>query len=114
MASVDHRIRQMINEARTELDVARVNLRATAELANIAVQELEASLRLAEAEARRFDAGLSDFFQLNQREQVVAEAELKRWRAHFEHQVALANYNDVSLDMDALGLDQALFTPPAE
>jgi cobalt-zinc-cadmium efflux system outer membrane protein len=114
MASVDHRIRQMINQARTELDVARVNLRATAELANIALLELEASLRLAEAEARRFEAGLSDFFQLNQREQVVAEAELKRWRAHFEHQVALANYYAVSLDMDALGLDQTLFTLPAE
>ena len=88
--------------------MALVNLAATRELEEIAEQELAASRQLAEAEARRFEAGLSDFFQLNQREQVVAEAELKRWRAHFDHQVALANYYGVSMNVEALGLDNGL------
>jgi len=102
---LDYRIRQYINEIRAGIEIALINLDATRDLENIALQELESSLALAEAEARRFEAGLSDFFQLNQREQVVAEAELKRWRAHFEHQVALANFYRVSMNMEALGID---------
>lgn len=108
MTGIDYRIRQYVNEARTDLEVALVNLAATRELETIALEELAASRLLMEAEARRVDAGLSDFFQLNLREQAVAEAELKRWRAHFDHQVALANYYGVSLDFDALGLDTSL------
>jgi len=108
ISGINHRIRQYINEARTDIEVALVNLAATRELEEIAEQELAASRQLAEAEARRFEAGLSDFFQLNQREQVVAEAELKRWRAHFDHQVALANYYGVSMNVEALGLDNGL------
>ena len=103
--SLDYRIRQYINEIRAGIEVALVNLEATRSLENIALQELESSLQLADAEARRFEAGLSDFFQLNQREQVVAEAELKRWRAHFEYQVALANFYRISMNLEALGLD---------
>lgn len=118
MTGLDYRIRQYSNEIRTELEVALVNLEATQALENIALEELTASLQLAEAESRRFEAGLSDFFQLNQREQVVAEAELKRWRAHFQHQVALANFYRVSLDLESLGLDPQLFNfsgvPPGE
>jgi len=105
MTGLDYRIRLYSNEIRTELQVALVNLEATQALENIALEELTASRQLAEAESRRFEAGFSDFFQLNQREQVVAEAELKRWRAHFQHQVALANFYRVSLDLKALGLN---------
>lgn len=108
MTGIDHRIRQLVNQARADLEVALVNLDATRELEAIAQQELAAARQLADAEARRFEAGLSDFFQLNQREQVVAEAELKRWRAHFDHQVALADFYTVSMDMDGLGLDPSL------
>ena len=108
ISGISYRIRQYINEARADLEVALVNLEATRELESIALAELDASRQLATAEARRFEAGLSDFFQLNLREQVVAEAELKRWRAHFDHQVALANFYGVSLDLDALGLDTGL------
>jgi len=108
ISSINHRIRQYINESRADLEVAMVNLEATRDLEDIALQELDASRQLAEAEATRFEAGLSDFFQLNQREQVVAEAELKRWRAHFDHQVALANFYAVSMNLEALGLDPAV------
>ncbi len=48
--------------------------------------------------------GLSDFFQLNLREQAIAEAELKRWRAHLDHY-------GVSMDLEALGLDTSLLPP---
>lgn len=112
MTGIDYRIRQYINEVRADIEVALVNLEATRELEAIALQELDASRVLAEAETRRVDAGLSDFFQLNLREQAVAEAELKRWRAHFDHQVALANFYGVSMNLDALGLDTDLLEIP--
>lgn len=111
ITGLNFRIQQFINQSRTDLEVGLVNLDATRELESIAEQELSAARQLAEAEASRFEAGLSDFFQLNLREQVVAEAELKRWRAHFDHQVALANYYGVSMDLQALGLEIGQLNP---
>ena len=106
ISSLDFRLTQIVNQTRTNLEVALVNLDATREMESIALLELEAAQRLADAEARRVETGLSDFFQLNQREQYVAQAELKRWQAHFGHQVALANYYGVSLNLKALGIEQ--------
>ncbi len=106
ISSLDFRLTQIVNQTRTNLEVALVNLDATREMESIALLELEAAQRLADAEARRVETGLSDFFQLNQREQYVAQAELKRWQAHFGHQVALANYYGVSINLKALGIEQ--------
>ena len=75
------------------------------EMKDIAELELDAARQLADAEARRFETGLSDFFQLNLREQAVAQAELKRWQADFDHQVALANYYGVSMNLESLGIE---------
>ncbi len=48
------------------------------------------------------------FFQLNLREQAVAQAELKRWQADFDHQVALANYYGVSMNLESLGIETGM------
>ena len=78
---------------------ALVNLRATTELKDVALRELDVAQALADAEARRFEAGTSDFFLLNVRERMLAEAQLRRWQAELNHQIALANYYGVSLDL---------------
>ena len=111
MTGIDLRIRQFINQTRAELEIALVNLDATREMEVIATLELDAASQLAVAEARRFETGLSDFFQLNLREQAVAQAELKRWQAHFDHQVALANYYGVSMNLESLGITEFQYTP---
>ena len=77
MTGIDFRIRQFINQTRAELEIALINVDATREMKDIAELELDAARQLADAEARRVETGLSDFFQLNQREQAVAQAELK-------------------------------------
>ncbi|MDG1851474.1 MAG: TolC family protein [Gammaproteobacteria bacterium] len=108
MTGIDLRIRQFINQTRAELEIALVNVEATREMKDIAELELDAARQLAEAEARRFESGLSDFFQLNLSEQAVAQAELKRWQADFDHQVALANYYGVSMNLESLGIETGM------
>jgi outer membrane protein TolC len=76
-----------------------VNLRATSELKDVALRELEVARTLAEAEARRFDAGTSDYFLLNVRERMLGEAQLRRWQAELNHQIALANYYGISMNL---------------
>lgn len=92
IAALAQRIRLLGDQVETDLRRARVNLDATREMEAYALDELAASQTLATAERQRFDAGLSDFFLLNQRERQVGEAELKRWQAHLAHQVALADF----------------------
>ena len=108
MTGIDFRIRQFINQTRAELEIALINVDATGEMKDIAELELDAARQLADAEARRFETGLSDFFQLNLREQAVAQAELKRWQADFDHQVALANYYGVSMNLESLGIETGM------
>jgi outer membrane protein TolC len=89
----------LINEAERDIRSAIVNLRATSELKDVALRELEVAQTLADAEARRFEAGNSDFLSLNVRERMLGEAQLRRWQAELNHQIALANYYGVSMDL---------------
>ncbi|GAB4200886.1 MAG: TolC family protein [Wenzhouxiangellaceae bacterium] len=98
-------IRLLEDQVTTDMRVALVNVRTTRELEDNAKAELEASLTLADAEQRRFDSGLSDFFTLNIRERNVGEAQLKRWQAYLAHQVALANFYSASMNLAALGIE---------
>jgi outer membrane protein TolC len=79
-----------------------VNLRATAQLKDVALRELQVAQRLAEAEQRQFEAGTSDYFLLNVRERSLGEAQLRRWQAELNHQVALANYFAISINQEVL------------
>jgi len=99
--------KQLLSE-QVEVGIRRamVNLDATRQLEEYAIEELAMSTRLAEAEDQRFNAGLSDFFLLNVRERQMAEAQLKRWQAHLAHQIALAEYYGTSLNLEALGWQQ--------
>lgn len=106
IAALAQRIRLLGDQVETDLRRARVNLDATRQMEAYALEELVASQTLADAERQRFDAGLSDFFLLNQRERQVGEAELKRWQAHLAHQVALAAFYASGLYFPGLGVER--------
>lgn len=102
LTGVGYELRLLIDEAQRDLRLSLVNLRATTELKEVALRELTVAQRLAEAELRRFEAGTSDYFLLNVRERSLGEAQLKRWQAELNHQVALANYYGISMDRKVL------------
>ena len=99
LLGLGHDLRLLINEAERDMRSALVNLRATTELKQVALAELDVAQTLANAEARRFEAGSSDYFLLNVRERMLGEAQLRRWQAELNHQIALANYYGVSMDV---------------
>jgi outer membrane protein TolC len=100
----EHRIRLLMDSLEVEIRQSRVNLDATRQLEELAVAELDAAQQLAEAEAARFQAGLSDFFLLNIRERQIAEAQLKRWQAHLQHQVALATWYGATMNLPGFSI----------
>ena len=102
LSAVGYELKLIIDEAKRDLRLALVNLRATSELKEVALGELVLAQRLAEAEQRQFEAGTSDYFRLNVRERSLGEAQLKRWQAELNHQIALANYFAISIDREVL------------
>lgn len=102
LLGLSYDLRLIIDQAERDLRLSLVNLRATSELQSVALQELEVAQTLADAEARRFEAGTSDYFLLNVRERMLGEAQLRRWQAELNHQIALANYYGISMTMPLL------------
>lgn len=92
---------QTVNDIRNAL----INVETTQRLSELANEELSLARQLLEAENRRFERGLSDFFLLNVRERSYAEAQLKGVQAALEHQLALAGLYGVTMNLSALGLD---------
>lgn len=102
LLGVGYELRLIVDQAERDLRLSLVNLRATSELQEVAVQELQVAQVLADAEARQFEAGTSDYFLLNVRERMLGEAQLRRWQAELNHQIALANYYGISMNMPVL------------
>jgi len=99
LIGVGYDLRLLVDEAERDMRSSLVNLRATSELKVVALRELEVAQTLADAEARRFEAGTSDYFLLNVRERMLGEAQLRRWQAELNHQIALANYYGISMNL---------------
>lgn len=110
LIGVGYDLRLLVDEAERDMRSSLVNLRATTELKDVALRELEVAQILADAEARRFEAGTSDYFLLNVRERMLGEAQLRRWQAELNHQVALANYYGISMNLPII--DEALQDEP--
>ncbi|MFT6094711.1 MAG: outer membrane protein TolC [Pseudohongiellaceae bacterium] len=102
LLALSYDLRLIIDQAERDLRLSLVNLRATSELQSVALQELEVAQVLADAEARQFEAGISDYFRLNVRERMLGEAQLRRWQAELNHQIALANYYGISMNLPIL------------
>ncbi|GJM14093.1 MAG: multidrug transporter [Pseudohongiella sp.] len=112
LIGVGYDLRLLIDEAERDMRSSLVNLRATGELKDVALRELEVAQTLADAEARRFEAGTSDYFLLNVRERMLGEAQLRRWQAELNHQIALANYYGISMNLPII--DEVLAEPVEE
>jgi outer membrane protein TolC len=102
LLALSYDLRLIIDQAERDLRLSLVNLRATSELQSVALQEMEVAQVLADAEARQFEAGISDYFRLNVRERMLGEAQLRRWQAELNHQIALANYYGISMNLPIL------------
>lgn len=102
LIGVRYDLRLMMDETERDLRSSLVNLRATSELKDVALRELEVAQTLANAEVRRFEAGTSDYFLLNVRERMLGEAQLRRWQAELNHQLALANYYRYSMSLPVI------------
>lgn len=102
LLGLSYDLRLIIDQAERDLRLSLVNLRATSELQSVALQELQVAQVLADAEARQFEAGISDYFRLNVRERMLGEAQLRRWQAELNHQIALANYYGISMNLPIL------------
>ena len=100
------RRRQQIEEQITaELDGLAIDVRGTERLRRLAEQELDVANTMARAEARRFDAGASDFFLVNSREEAAADASIRKLDAAVRQIVARAELAAASVDLKALGLE---------
>lgn len=100
------RRRQQIEEQITaELDGLAIDVRGTERLRQLAEQELQVAQTMARAEARRFEAGASDFFLVNAREEAAADASIRKLDAAVRQIVARAELAAASVDLKALGLE---------
>lgn len=100
------RRRQQIEEQiAAELDGLAIDVRGTERLRQLAEQELQVAQTMARAEVRRFEAGASDFFLVNAREEAAADASIRKLDAAVRQIVARAELAAASVDLKALGLD---------
>ena len=88
----------------TELRDVLVNLETAERLVALAQQEVEQARTMRRAEQRRFEAGASDFFLVNLREEAVADARVRLAVAVLSLNAARTTYDAAVMDMGRLGL----------
>lgn len=100
------RRRQQIEEQITaELDALQIDVAGTERLRELADAESDRAQTLAKAEARRFDAGASDFFLVNAREETAADAHIRKLDAAARQAAARAELAASAVDLKLLGLE---------
>lgn len=98
--------RQRVQEQlQTTINQLAQSLKAAAEFAEIASQEVTQATRLEQAEQKRALEGASTFFLLNVREENAADSRVRHVVAKLNYFEALANYYAATANMDALGID---------
>jgi outer membrane protein TolC len=110
MAEIDaFQQRRRLIEDQIRIEISGLSVAATQaqRLLGIAVNEQDRAVTMAAAERRRFDAGASDFFVVNLREEQAADAQVRRLDAAFRQIVANADLAAATVDLTALGLDGA-------
>ncbi len=95
--------RQQVQERlRTSIIQLSYSLKAAAEFADLASQEVIQATRLEEAERERAAEGASTFFLLNVREENAADSRVRHVIAKLTYFEALANYYAATVNMSAL------------
>jgi outer membrane protein TolC len=97
---------QRLTEDRIQLEIRNVlvDLQTSRDLLLIATQEVQQAEIMRVSELRRFESGASDFFLVNVREEVAADARIKQIEAELATRLARANFDAASVDLDRLGL----------
>jgi len=95
--------RQRVQEQlRTSINQLSYSLKATAEFADLASQEVTQATRLEQAERERAFEGASTFFLLNVREENAADARVRNVIAKLTYFEALADYYAATVNVGAL------------
>ncbi|MBL4852603.1 MAG: TolC family protein [Gammaproteobacteria bacterium] len=98
--------RQQVQERlRTNITQLSYSLKATAEFADLASQEVTQATRLEQAERERGLEGASTFFLLNVREENAADTKVRNVIAKLTHFEALADYYAATANMSALRIN---------
>jgi outer membrane protein TolC len=102
--ALEWRRRQSEEQIIAEIEQLSNNLTAAERLAVLARDEEVQAEKLASGERRLFQAGASDFFLVNLREDAAANAAIRRLDAEFRLTQARADLVAVAADLDALKL----------
>lgn len=107
ITALEWRRRQSEEQITAEIVQLSTNLTAAERLAVLARDEEVQAEKLAAGERRLFQAGASDFFLVNLREDAAANAAIRRLDAEFRLAQARADLVAVAADLDALQLGDA-------
>ncbi|MDH3977683.1 MAG: TolC family protein [Gammaproteobacteria bacterium] len=101
------RQQQRLTEDRIELEVENIllELNVAEKLLLLAEQEVQQSETLKVAEQNRFASGASDFFLVNIREEVAANALIQYYTADLKRRSARADYDAATVDVERLGIN---------
>ena len=78
---------------------------AAIDFVEITAEEANQATIMEEAERKRFDAGASDFFLVNIREERSADARIRNIGAHRSYQQSIIDFHATTVDLPKLGLD---------
>ena len=100
------RLEQRLLQDEIEIEVRNIlaSLNGAERLLMLASEQVGLARRMEEAEQRRFDSGASDFFLVNIREETAANAEIEFHRARLDRELALADYQAATVDLNRLGI----------
>lgn len=107
ISALEWRRRQSEEQILAEIQQLSTNLTAAERLAVLARDEEVQADKLAAGERRLFQAGASDFFLVNLREDAAANAAIRRLDAEFRLAQARADLVAVAADLDALRLSES-------
>jgi len=105
MEALAHRRQNIEDSIAVELERVFQTLQAAAELRQLAELEIEQAIAMRDAEQELFRSGASNFFLVNQREIVVADARNRRIAAVLQYRQALADLAVITADFDSLQIE---------
>lgn len=111
ITALEWKRRQSEEQIVAEIEQLSNNLAAAEQLAVLARDEEVQAGKLAAGERRLFQAGASDFFLVNLREEAAANAAIRRLDAEFRLAQARADLVAVSADLEALRLTEDFAAP---
>lgn len=103
--ALDWRQRFLRDQIANQVENISIALEGTERLVDVARRERELAERLAAAERRRFQLGAVDFFVVNQREEIAADAAIRLIDAETRFAGAQADLSAAVADRGALGLE---------